>query len=593
MQADSRHVFVLRMAGAAVDEKDESSTTTHHILKFHQMDVKRQCSSLRDEDAEMCWFDQSLESSHGQAWLFRRDPVQELADDKKKKKSFISEMLFENRVRREWKRNWMIADSEDKDFEHAFEARQEADKRSSLNQIINAQLNCVEVKPTKEWSTPDNIRVYCRQWQWSHDCNDLPDRKDLNERQCKTLLIGPGTDVMSKKVLYRKKNEDGKGSDGFESLEVMVRVPTSRVLAVCDVACANLNLRWSEHLKVLDQLKKDEDDLIRILKDEMKNGFVEVHGNTCSYKIEEEGKKQYCYFWLEGGETVDGTKELLVRPVNGDWWNVRKDATRRGVKVDSTETKETNSRGNKTEMAKEVQGFRQDHGNNKKTIKREPGYGSEDMLTGDDLSLNPEYHLKPDPDEDVLDELVKQLSDESEEEEENELDDTGKRMDGLLKGKKMDAEPEETKAESNKADSTPPPKPTKQKANEGVIKIKKEADANKDKEKAPEKTGLTLKIRQDLGKRAASSAPDSDAAAGAKRPKVAAAAASSAPAAAPAAAAAAAGGGGAFKYTEDQIAVYDVKGMSREDQQRFMNIVKKVCLKTQKVDVGKGSGAGD
>ena len=128
MQADSRHMFVLRMAGAAVDEKDEGSTTTHHILKFHQMDVKvrsfppppplpsrplphslefsypdlpgpqRQCSSLRDGNTEMCWFDQSLESSHGQAWLFRRDPVQELADDKKKKKSFISEMLFENRV---------------------------------------------------------------------------------------------------------------------------------------------------------------------------------------------------------------------------------------------------------------------------------------------------------------------------------------------------------------------------------------------------------------------------------------------------------------------------------------------------------------
>ena len=37
-------------------------------------------------------------------------------------------------------------------------------------------------------------------------------------------------------------------------------------LAVCDVAGADLNLRWSEHLKVLDQLKKDEDDLIRILK---------------------------------------------------------------------------------------------------------------------------------------------------------------------------------------------------------------------------------------------------------------------------------------------------------------------------------------
>eukprot|EP00960_Hanusia_phi_P049992 759928-Hanusia_phi.AAC.4 len=40
MQTDTRHMFVLRMAGAAVDEKDESSTTTHHILKFHQMDVK-------------------------------------------------------------------------------------------------------------------------------------------------------------------------------------------------------------------------------------------------------------------------------------------------------------------------------------------------------------------------------------------------------------------------------------------------------------------------------------------------------------------------------------------------------------------------
>mmetsp|Transcript_18670 Transcript_18670/g.29101 ORF Transcript_18670/g.29101 Transcript_18670/m.29101 type:complete len:452 (-) Transcript_18670:1142-2497(-) len=252
------------------------------------------------------------------------------------------------------------------------------------------------------------------------------------------------------------------------------------------------------HLNMLEGYKVQEQNAIGELwqdktlnlAEEMKPGskngvVVDINGRIVSWKIEEEGKKQHSYFWLE---MDSGGRELLVRPVHGDWWAARKDGTRRGWIKNEDDEPETKTTSRKKEQEKEEltsnlfrrlldktkEATADEYIENgqlvKKKVKearraleetgenmlkqqwREENHGEDDEMdaqqcgdiddddydqkmaaAGDDLALAAEEIIRHiDGEEDAPEETLKS---DSEDEGEDAMDQDGKKMDRLLKGK--------------------------------------------------------------------------------------------------------------------------------------------------------------
>jgi hypothetical protein len=63
---------------------------------------------------------------------------------------------------------------------------------------------------------------------------------------------------------------------------------------------------------------------------------------------ESQGSKAYSYFWIEMNPAA-GKNVATVRPVQGDWWSVRKDAKKRG----GGDTGSTEAEGGRVKKEKE------------------------------------------------------------------------------------------------------------------------------------------------------------------------------------------------------------------------------------------------
>lgn len=104
-----------------------------------------------------------------------------------------------------------------------------------------------------------------------------------------------------------------------------------------------VSLLHAADLEALEALKDEEKDIVKKFCIDEKGNLgkgqvdksVDINGSTVSWSTvrDSEGPKGYTYFWIEMN-TKAGKGMATVRPVQGDWWNVRKDAGKRGLKVE-------------------------------------------------------------------------------------------------------------------------------------------------------------------------------------------------------------------------------------------------------------------
>jgi len=552
---------------------------THHVLKFNPMDL-------------------GAIANLGHEWLFQKEAVvNPFSDDKKKKKWRPEPAVPEHD--QSWKRPWLITDSQDKEFLRAFLARRETDKRSKLDCIVNVCLT--------------EVRVMCK------GDPDLTKRLvPYNEhlfklyKSCEMTAAGPGTDVFAKDVTVKKRVMDEKES--YKTTSMLVRIS-------------------ADALTKLEARRKEEEDFttkfVKDFKEELKKGLVDFNGKIIQYKVDEVGRKQHSYFWVEAH--IDG--ELLLRPVHGDWWAVRKDATRRGVEAHQLEATEEQRRVIKKEKEVEPLKVSAHHQRllhkteearvanfeigrdgrelskqaiQKKTkLKGESGedgmkqqwreeshevdddmdcqqcgdiddddYDQQMAAAGDDLALNPD-DMQRMLHEDAPEEVVKELSDESEDEEAKErLDENGYEMDRIMRGK-----PEKSREDKEKKrESSSSPEPQERRSPNLTDSKHASSSAGSSAKKASEQS-VKIKVKiipSSLGKR-----PDGASAQGQPAAKK----AKPAPPAPPPTAAEmrAAVAQDSHMCVKKLIEMFKIKTMGKEQQDKFLVTMKEMCLKTKKL----------
>lgn len=554
----------------------------HHVLKFNPMDVH----AIHEL---------------GHEWLFQKD-IPPQTDWEKKKKLKNKEAHAEHERKTTWKRPWLISDTKDTEFKKAFLARRETDKKSKLNVIVNVTLT--EVKAVCKGDEDLKRRL-------ASTNNALAQLY----KACEEAACGPGTDVFDMDVTTKKRAIDDK--DTYKVTSMLVRIPAA-------------------HLKVLEEKQKEEAQLTKDFakenKDKLGKGVIDWNGTIIQFKVDEIGRKQHSFFWLEArGSERDGDTRLLLRPVHGDWWSVRKDATRRGVEPPVIEGEEPRRRQpakkekevdaphapkskvhqrllaktedariatleqgsgqggslmpSKLALSKKLRRGQHEGEDGMKQQWREESHDVDDEMdaqqcgdiddedydnaqaaAGDDLALNPDDIQKA-LYEDVADEVVKEMSDESSDEEMNThlaLDEAGKEMDRIVTGK-----PVKSKDDKNRERSSSPEESSK-------MQVDDDKDKGSSASKPQQKVGsikVKLPSSSSLGKR-----PDGSQAGGpAKKAK---------PAPAPVPTDAemrAAIAADPHMCVKKLIEKFKIKTMGAEQQNQFLTTMKGMCLKTKKL----------
>jgi hypothetical protein len=274
------------------------------VLKFHPGD-KNQNAGL--------WADGTNE------WLFQRTPRPQRSEQEKKmrekkiKKGEI-DPKEDDEDKDAWKRPWLLTYDEDTDFAHIFEARREGDKRSKSHKLCKVTLTKIQMKAIKGDGAAEPHRLK----QLDNLLHGPNKRLEEIFIKSKDLVLGAGTDYYAKKRTRKKRLRLDEHYEVWESLSLLS----------------------DDSMKQLQLLQEQEREITKRFSAEIKVLQVDVNGDTCSWKPvlrdNEEGEKGYSYFWME--KSVDKEKQTyVVRPVLGDWWNARKDASKRGREVEVVE----------------------------------------------------------------------------------------------------------------------------------------------------------------------------------------------------------------------------------------------------------------
>ena len=280
-------------------DENEDTTVSHHVLKFHPMDAANTGPGLWSDDTN--------------TWLFKKAPPPPLSEHEKKmreKRTKKGELdpRDTDRDKDAWKRPWLLTHEDDTTFQHVFEARREGDKRSKIDKLCQVTLTKVQMRALKGDGAAEPERIRLLESKINGPTGDNRELEKIFLR-CKEIVSGPGTDVYSKQEKKVKRLRVDERYSVFEFLSLLSE----------------------SGVKELEQLRSRERVIIDRYRDEIKNHHVDINGVTCSWQAERdaEGNKGYSYFWLEMNPKA-GKGAATVRPLRGDWWNVRKDASKRG-----------------------------------------------------------------------------------------------------------------------------------------------------------------------------------------------------------------------------------------------------------------------